>query len=110
VAFENGLYVVQFGTPLGEGAGVAYLQDGKLRGGDSMMAYVGSYNEANGQLQADVKAYQHTNVPGMASVFGATDVDIHLSGQTSGGNATLTGSAPQAPGVALTVHMERLHD
>jgi hypothetical protein len=110
VAFESGLYVVRFGTPRGEGAGVAYLSDGKLRGGDSMMAYVGSYNEANGQLQADVRAYQHTDVPDMESVFGVDEVDIHLTGPISGGNAKLTGTAPQAPGVNLTVVMERLHD
>lgn len=110
MSFENGLYAIRFGTPLGTGAGVAYLHDGKLRGGDSMMAYVGSYNESGGQLQADVRAYKHTDVPGMGSVFGAETVDIHLSGNASGGNADLIGSAPQAPGVRLSVQMERLHD
>lgn len=108
--FENGLYAIRFGTPLGEGAGVAYLHDGKLRGGDSMMAYVGSYSESDGNLEADVNAYQHTAVPDMASVFGATNVNIHLSGQVSGGNGTLTGTAPEAPGITLKVSMERLHD
>ncbi len=110
MSFENGLYAIRFSTPLGAGAGVAYLQDGKLRGGDSMMAYVGSYNEVGGQLQADVRAYKHTNVPGMGSVFGTDNVDIHLSGTVSGGIADLTGSAPQAAGVQLLVKMERLHD
>ena len=110
MSFEAGLYVIRFQTPFGAGAGVAYLEGGKLRGGDSMMAYVGSYNEDNGSLNADVRAYKHTNVPGMASVFGVDQVDIHLTGNVSGGNATLTGTAPQAPGVVLQVTMERLHD
>ena len=110
MSFENGLYAIRFSTPLGAGAGVAYLQDGKLRGGDSMMAYVGSYNEVGVPLQADVRAYKHTNVPGMGSVFGTDNVDIHLSGTVSGGIADLTGSAPQAAGVQLLVKMERLHD
>lgn len=107
---ENGLFAIRFATPFGEGAGVAYLHDGKLRGGDGMMAYVGTYNQTNNQLDADVRAYKHTNVPGMASVFGVDTVDIHLNGQTNGVTADLKGSAPQAAGVQLSVKMERLHD
>lgn len=40
----SGLYKIAFETPSGTEYGVAYLQDGKLRGGDSGMAYVGSYS------------------------------------------------------------------
>lgn len=110
MSFEAGLYVIHFQTPFGAGAGVAYLQNGKLRGGDSMMAYVGTYDEGDGSLSADVHVYKHTNIPGMQSVFGVDKVDIHLEGSVSGGSANLTGTAPQAPGVNLQVAMERLHD
>jgi len=110
MAFESGLYVIRFETPAGAGAGVAYLENGKLRGGDSMMAYVGSFNEAQGGLTADVLAYKHTDVPGMQSVFGVDKVEIHLKGTVSGGSAALIGEAPQAPGVKLKVLMDRLHD
>lgn len=110
MSFESGLYAIRFETPFGAGAGVAYLDSGKLRGGDSMMAYVGTYNEASGGLEADVQAFKHTDVPGMVSVFGVDQVQIHLQGATSGGTAVLTGSAPQAPGVTLKVSMERLSD
>lgn len=110
MSFEAGLYAIRFQTQAGAGSGVAYLENGKLRGGDAMMAYVGSYDEANGSLNAEVHVSKHTNVPNMISVFGVNDVDIHLTGSVSGGNAALTGTAPQAPGYALKVTMERLHD
>lgn len=110
MSFETGLYTVRFQIAGDEGAGVAYLANGKLRGGDSMMAYVGSYTESNGQLEADVRAYKHTSVAGMTSIFGVDQVDIHLSGNISGGNGSLTGTAPQAPGLTLQVKMQRLHD
>jgi hypothetical protein len=42
---QNGLYWVEFRTPLGSGAGVVVLQDGNLRGGDSSMYYFGTYTE-----------------------------------------------------------------
>lgn len=110
MSFESGLYAIRFETPLGAGAGVAYLDAGKLRGGDSMMAYVGTYNEAGGTLNADVQAYKHTNVPGMVSVFGMDQVLIQLQGAASGSTAVLTGNAQQVPGVTLKVSMERLSD
>ena len=110
MSFDPGLYAIRFQTPFGSGAGVAYLESGKLRGGDGMMAYVGSYSESSGSLNADVRAYKHTNIPGMESVFGVDQVDIHLEGTFSGGKANLKGTAPQAPGVTLQVSMERLHD
>jgi hypothetical protein len=41
----KGLYKVEFKTPRRKGAGVVYAADGKLHGGSSAFAYVGSYTE-----------------------------------------------------------------
>jgi hypothetical protein len=41
----NGLYKLSFETRSGTEYGVAYLQDGRLRGGDSGMAYLGTYRQ-----------------------------------------------------------------
>lgn len=107
----NGTWVVNFNTPLGGGAGVVVLNDGKLRGGDSMMIYYGSYNENANKLDVDLRFHAHTVVPGMGSVFGIDQADIHLSGTVTGGmNAQLTGSSPQANGVTITVSMQRQMD
>ena len=92
---ENGLYRVSFQTPMGQGTGVAYLHDGRLRGGDSMMAYVGSYNENAGQFTADVRVYQHSQVPGMTSAIGVNEADLHIAGTVQGGNVNGTGQAPK---------------
>lgn len=110
MSLENGLYVIRFATPLGDGTGVAYLVDGQLRGGDSMMAYSGDYQGEGDVLTAVVRAYKHSTVADMASVFGVDEVEIHLTGSVSGGTAALTGTAPQAPGIALEVSMQRLQD
>ena len=68
MSFENGLYAIRFQTPLGAGAGVAYLENGKLRGGDSMMAYVGSFNETGGVLTADARPRPDARVRGTAKI------------------------------------------
>jgi hypothetical protein len=111
MTIENGTYFVRFKTPMGEGGGVFTLQNGKLRGGDGAMIYVGSYNEpAAGTIDADVRVTTHTNWPGQTSVFGPPEVDIKLQGSIAGGSGTVKGSSPQAPGVPFTAHIQRYCD
>ncbi|MDB5683494.1 MAG: hypothetical protein JWM75_1192 [Sphingomonas bacterium] len=111
MAIENGTYFVRFKTPIGEGGGVFTLQDGKLRGGDGSMIYVGSYSEPTpGTINADVKVTTHTKRLGETTVFGASEVDINLTGSIAGGSGTVKGSSPQAPGVPFTASIERYCD
>jgi hypothetical protein len=42
---RNGSYSAWFRTPQGEGTGVVVLNDGKMIGGDTVIAYTGSYVE-----------------------------------------------------------------
>jgi len=101
MAMQSGLYKVQFQTPRGAGYGVVALDNGELRGGDSMMYYRGKYTENCNQFTAQVEAKQHSQVPGMSSIFGANNVTISIRGTTSGNSAQLTGNSPQAPGVQM---------
>ena len=107
---ENGLYKVAFRTPIGEGYGVVVLENGTLRGGDSMMFYVGKYTENGGQFTASVDVDVHSNVPGMVSVFGPgrNRVHIDLKGQSTDNSADANGSSPQAPGVSFSTSLTRL--
>lgn len=109
MALQDGLYLVKFSTPLGEGTGVAYLSDAKLYGGDSMMAYVGKFKEDGESVEAEVRVFRHSNVPGMESVLGTNSATLKLSGSVSGSSANLSGSAPQAPGVQLSVSLSPLN-
>lgn len=106
----TGLYKVTFGTPLGSGYGVAYLSDGKLHGGDSMMAYAGTYSIDGGNFTANVHAFQHSQVPGMTSTLGTNNAQLSIQGTVQGTTMTGQGQSPQAPGVNLQVRLERLQD
>lgn len=104
---ENGLYSVVFSTPLGTGAGVFYAEDGQIRGGDSAMAYVGSYEDAGGMITARIRVTRHHT--GIGTVFGIDPVDIVLKGQGQGAQASMNGTSPQAPGIAFSAKMIRIH-
>src|SRR5690606_2703805 len=97
-----------FGTPIGEGAGVAHFAQGKVHGGDSMMAYVGTYQSDGERVSATVRVFTHSRQPDMQSVLGADSATLALSGVVDGEIATLSGTAPEAPGVTLSLRLEPL--
>jgi len=104
----KGLYRVHFQTPLGIGAGVVYANNGELWGGDSVIAYRGSFQINGDDLTATVKTSRHTNA--LQNVFGKENVSITLSGTVNGNTVTCKGTSPEAPGVPLQAVLTKLMD
>ncbi len=100
---KNGLYSAKFGTPLGQGAGVLYMQDGVFRGGDGALYYVGNYSINGNEVSATLETGRHCE--GTDSVFGTDKVHVQLDGSADGDSAHLTGSFS---GVSFTVNLARI--
>jgi hypothetical protein len=107
---QNGLYKVAFATPLGSGSGVAYLFDGRIRGGDAGLAYIGEFSLEGGQFKASVRTQRHTTHPGVTSVFGKDTVNINLEGKFEGNSGRMTGRAAEAPTVQFTATFTKISD
>jgi hypothetical protein len=110
MSMQDGLYKVQFQTPLGAGAGVVHLQGGKLWGGDSALYYVGTFTQVGDQFSAEVVTDRHTQYQGLVSVFGKDRVHINLRGASKENSAVATGTAIEAPGIAFKAMLSRLTD
>lgn len=107
----NGLYKIAFETASGAEYGVAYLQDGKLRGGDSGMAYVGSYQMDGDLLTADLSVTQHRHVPGAVSALGFNNVQVQLTGLVDDSNVVrLTGTSPVSKSIRFGARLSLLAD
>ena len=107
----NGLYKIAFETPSGVEYGIAYLQDGKLRGGDSGMAYVGSYELTGDILSAEISVSQHRYVPGAVRALGFNNVQVHLSGLVDDSTiARLTGTSPMSSSIKFKARLSHLAD
>jgi hypothetical protein len=105
----NGLFKVEFQTSLGAGAGVVVLQDGKVLGGDSMMAYIGTFTESGQDFSAKVEGKKHSNMPGMTSVFGVDHTHITLTGKSNGSTSvTMQGKAAEAPNVPFQAKLTKI--
>ncbi len=72
-----------------------------------MMAYNGSYAEKGDTIEVQLDVQTHTPTPGMVSIFGLDQLQLSLSGKISGNSGTLSGTSPNAPGVPLSVSLER---
>jgi hypothetical protein len=107
-AMLEGLYKVEFKTPLGAGSGVVFAREGKMWGGDAGLFYTGSYTESGADVIATVSTDRHTAYPGTTSVFGRDQVQIKLSGKMNGDSGVFQGSSPQAPGVGFTAALRKI--
>lgn len=107
----NGLYKVAFETRTGTDYGVAYLQDGRLRGGDSGMAYLGTYRQEGPLFTAEMSITQHRHVPGALPALGLHNVLVELAGLVDGGGvARVQGSSPESSMVRFTARLSQIAD
>jgi hypothetical protein len=96
---RNGSYSAWFRTQRGEGTGIVVLNDGKVTGGDTVLAYTGSYVEDGDAFTALIATRRHT--PGQPSVFGIDNVDLILTGKSTATTASCTGTVEQLPGMTF---------
>ena len=105
---ENGKYSAWFRTALGEGTGVVTLKDGTITGGDTVLAYTGTYSQDGDVFTVDIATKRHS--PGQLSVFGIDNVDLALGGKSAGRVASCRGTTRQAPGMAFEATLVRMAD
>lgn len=97
----QGLYKAELSTPRGKAVGVVFANDGKIHGGDSVFAYVGSFQQVGHTVSGTVTTLRHTNAPKALSPFGIDRARVTLHGLEKDGFATLDGTAAEAPSLGL---------
>lgn len=107
---KDGLYKIQFHTSQGRGRGVIYATAGKLRGGNSAFAFVGSYSVDGEEIMARVTTTRHTEDPQFKPLFGTDVVTLVLRGTASGNIIDFEGTALQLPSLPLKVVFTPLSD
>ncbi len=107
---QAGLYKVQFHTVHGTGSGVIYAIDGKLRGGNSAFAFVGSYSGQGDSIQVRIATERHNDDPQFKPLFGTDRITLTLRGKDEGHMVDFEGTALQLPGVAFKATMTRIAD
>ena len=107
---REGLYKVEFHTVHGTGTGVIYATCGKLRGGNSGFAFIGSYTGKGHDIHVKVSTQRHNHDPGFKPLFGTDMITLTLKGAENGDMVDFEGTALQLPGVTFKAVLTRIGD
>jgi hypothetical protein len=107
---REGLYKVEFHTVHGTGNGVIYATSGKLRGGNSGFAFIGSYSGTGHDILARVSTQRHNDDPAVRPLFGTDMITLTLRGKENGDIVDFEGIALQLPGIRFKAVLMRIAD
>jgi hypothetical protein len=102
----DGRYSAWFRIPEKEGMGIITLADGHLSGGDTVIAYSGSYVQTGDAFTATIATRRHAE--GQPAIFGIDEVEIDLVGTSKTTTASCRGVVKQRPGVPFEVVLVRM--
>jgi hypothetical protein len=103
---QDGEYAAWYKTARGEGTGIVHLANGEITGGDCVLTYSGRYEVDEDRFTAVLSTKRHT--AGQPSVFGVDEVELKLTGKSTGVTASCTGIAKQAPGLLFQATLIRV--
>lgn len=104
----DGQYSVWFKTPLAGGTGIIAIENERLSGGDTVIAYSGSFIQDGDRISAKIATHRHS--PGQPAMLGIDDLDIEFSGTSGTISAKCIGRVLQLPHIALEVVLLRIKD
>ena len=107
---REGFYKVDFHTVHGTGCGVLHAIDGKMRGGNSAFAFIGSYTGEGDNIKVKISTERYNDDPAFRPLFGTDRITLTLSGREVGDMVEFEGGALQLPGVAFRAVLTRICD
>jgi hypothetical protein len=105
----QGLYKVEMHTVHGSRRGVLYVYDGKMMGGNSAFAFIGTYQESgSGDVSVDISTLRHNDDPKFQPLLKADEITLTLTGRPHGEQYFFEGASAQLPGIAFNSVMTPL--
>lgn len=107
----QGLYKVEMRTVHGSRCGVLYVYDGKMMGGNSAFAFIGTYRDCDdGRVLVDVSTLRHNEDPNFQPLLKTDQITLALTGRRQGAQYHFEGGTRQLPGVVFNSVMTPLSE
>jgi hypothetical protein len=108
---QKGLYKVEMHTVHGSRRGVLYVFDGKMMGGNSAFAFIGTYRDSDsGEVLVDISTMRHNDDPKFQPLFNTDRITLTLRGRQQDDQYFFQGGTTQLPGVAFNSVMTPISD
>jgi hypothetical protein len=82
-------------TVHGSRRGVLYVYDGKMMGGNSAFAFIGTYQDADGDVSVDISTLRHNEDPKFQPLLKTDKITLTLRGKQRGEQYFFEGATPQ---------------
>ena len=107
----EGFYKVRFQLNATVGRSVMYARDGRMLGGNSAFAHIGTYREeADGAIAIEIKTVRHNPDPNYRAMAGTDDATLLARGKPDGDLYRFEGGLKELPGVAFNSVMTPLEE
>jgi T3SS negative regulator,GrlR len=94
----GGFYKVRFALNEAVGRSVMYVHDGKMLGGNSAFAHIGTYTERGEEIAIEVKTVRHNPDPSYRAMAGTDDATLIANGGPDGNLYRFKGTLKELPG------------
>ena len=99
----GGFYTVRFSLNDAVGRSVMYVHAGKLLGGNSAFAHIGSYEQDGEDIAIEVKTVRHNPDPSYRAMAGTDDATLVARGRADGALYRFRGALKEVPHPAAYV-------
>ena len=95
----GGFYTVRFQLGQAQGRSVMYVRDGKMLGGNSAFAHIGTYEEIGDEIAIVINTVRHNPDPNYPAMAGTDDATLLARGRRDGELIRFEGGLRELPGV-----------
>jgi hypothetical protein len=107
----EGFYKVRFQLNATVGRSVMYARDGKMLGGNSAFAHIGTYREeADGAVAIEIKTVRHNPDPNYRAMAGTDDATLLARGQPDGELYRFEGGLKELPSAVFSSVMTPIEE
>lgn len=106
----EGFYKVRFQLGEAVGRSVMYVRDGRMLGGNSAFAHIGSYEKGEDGIAIEVKTVRHNPDPSYRAMAGTDDATLLARGGADGALYRFEGGLKELPGVKFQSVMTPIED
>jgi hypothetical protein len=106
----DGLYKVEYGVNEAFGRSIMCMHDGRMLGGNSAFAHLGSYRRDGEEIAAEIITERHNDDINYKPLMGTDHAAISVRGRSHGNGLRFEGEAAPRPGALFWANLTKLDE